>query len=337
MNTAAVASALFASACLLSTVARAQTAEEMASRRLLIDQATTAANAGDHTRALELAERAQRIQTTPSIRLFIAARQEALGRFVAALGTADQCVREATRDTTVPNRAALIAQCTAVSERARTHVGVLELRVSGAAPSGLVVTVNDVPVSEALIGASQVVQEGSARIAASAPGFVRFERSISVRPSQTERVDITLEREPAVDGNGDHVATNNAVRTTNTAVTPRRTRIERRGPGAGPWVVVGAGAATLALSGVFFALRGGALANCTVGADAIVCDTPAQVQRVMNEAYTYNALTNVSLSVGAAAVAAGVLWFALAPRSNVEVTVAGAGHDGAGVSLRGRF
>jgi|LNFM01.1.fsa_nt_gb hypothetical protein len=325
--------ALFACVSLLALTGQAQTAEQLASRRLLIDQATTAAAAGDNERALELAERAQRIQSTPSIRLFIAARQEALGRFVAALGTADQCVRDATRDTTVPNRQALLDQCAAITTRARGHVGVLVLRVAGSTPTGLVVTLNGAAVSEALIGASQLVQEGTVRITATAPGFTAWERSITVRSSQTESVEITLERgSDSVDS-----STSSAATASIATSGPSRTRVERRGPGAGPWIIVGVGGATLALSGVFFALRGAALSNCTVGAQEILCDTAAQAQRVRDEAYTYNALTNVSIGVGAAMVAGGVLWFALAPRRTVEVTVAGAGRDGVGLSARGQF
>jgi hypothetical protein len=103
-----------------------------------------------------------------------------------------------------------------------------------------------------------------------------------------------------------------------TAVTPVAVRGVARSAGAAPWAVMGVGAASLVASGVFFALRGGALADrdaaCGTAAGACEPDTDLAVDaatRAQRGAHTFNALTNVSLGVGAAAVAGGVLWWAL--------------------------
>lgn len=131
-------------------------------------------------------------------------------------------------------------------------------------------------------------------------------------------------------------------------VVAARPRLTARsvGAGAAPWVVVGVGAASLVVSGVFFALRGAALSDrdaacgtstgvCALGTDASF----AAATRAQSDAHTFNALTNVSLGVGAAALAGGVLWWALARSTHVtradRVLVIGASGDGAFVGLHG--
>lgn len=128
-------------------------------------------------------------------------------------------------------------------------------------------------------------------------------------------------------------------------VTPVRVPVVHSA-GAGPWAVMGVGAASLVASGVFFALRGGALADrdaaCGTAAGECAPDTVLAVDaaaRAQRDAHTFNALTNVSLSVGAAAVAGGVLWWALGRRGGApearRAVVVGPAAGGAFVAVFG--
>src|SRR5690349_3172205 len=92
---AATAAAAACAAFLWAGSAGAQNAAAIAARRSLIEQAQQARRAGDHVRALDLAERATQISMSPSLRLFIAQEQTALGRLADAFGNADLCGREA--------------------------------------------------------------------------------------------------------------------------------------------------------------------------------------------------------------------------------------------------
>lgn len=303
----------------MSSSARAQSAEELATRRLWIEQATAAANAGDHARALDLAERADRVQSTPSVRLFIASRQEALGRFVASLGSADQCVRSATRDERTPNRAQVLEQCTAIANRVRARVAVLELRVTPeSAASAVAITLNGNAINTAHLGAPQYADPGTIVLRATARGYQPWERSIELASGST--TPVVIELRPTV-ANTDTHADANANRTPPPSELPRPPRFETRGPGPAPWILAGAGALVMGSAGIFAALRGAALDGCVVGNDEIVCRDAAAAQRVRDSAYTHTTLVNVTLAAGGAMVLGGVLWFALAPRRRVSIDV----------------
>lgn len=302
----------------MSSSAHAQSAEELATRRLWIEQATAAANAGDHARALDLAERADRVQSTPSMRLFIASRQEALGRFVASLGSADQCVRSATRDERTPNRAQVIEQCTAIATRVRARVAVIELRVTPAgAASAVAITLNGTPVNTAHLGAPQYVDPGTIALRATATGFQPWERSVDL--ASGTNTPIAIELQPVAASARSNSQPNRAPEA---VVIRGPMRIETRGPGVAPWILAGAGALVMGSAGVFAALRGAALEGCTVANDEIVCRDAMSAQRVRDSAYTHTTLVNVTLAAGGAMVVGGVLWFAFAPRRRVWVDVA---------------
>jgi hypothetical protein len=84
--------------------------------------------------------------------------------------------------------------------------------------------------------------------------------------------------------------------------------VPARGPGAGPWMVMGLGAAALGAAGVFFALRQDAIGRCDASGEVGVCPTAADAQRAYDAA-GWNTATNVSLGVGAAALAGGLAWW----------------------------
>ncbi len=99
--------------------------------------------------------------------------------------------------------------------------------------------------------------------------------------------------------------------------------VQRSGPGAGPWVLVGVGAAGLAAGGVLLALRAGAyddaLSHCTPPGTSTCTITSEAAATAANDDYdrarTFDTAAWVSFGVGGAAVVGGALWYALAPRS----------------------
>jgi hypothetical protein len=102
-------------------------------------------------------------------------------------------------------------------------------------------------------------------------------------------------------------------------------------------VLVGLGVGALALSGVFFALRGDALdtrdALCGTPTGDCLVSTPQQARdatAAQDDASTYNTLSAISLGVGAAAATAGVIWLLASrgsrtpPRAAVSLSPEGA-------------
>ncbi len=145
-------------------------------------------------------------------------------------------------------------------------------------------------------------------------------RALVVELEARARADVSAERERAEQVTVPAVvppAPAPVVPVTRVSVTPVAAPWWRAA-GAGPWVTVGVGAASLVTAGVFFALRGGALAardeacGSAMGACAVATDQAlATATEAQGDAHTFNTLGNVTLAVGGAALVGGALWWAL--------------------------
>ncbi len=185
-------STVFAGILLAAPMARAQSGAEVeATWRALVAQAVTAQTAGDHTRALDLAQRAVQTHATPSLLRFVAQEQIALRQFVPALASAQTCVDRATENRAVPERAATLAACRALVHEAEAQVGHVVLEAPDA-PPGLTVTVGGAAVPPSLLGVPFVVAPGSVVVEASAPGRTTFRTTVDVAASRTVPVHVAL-------------------------------------------------------------------------------------------------------------------------------------------------
>jgi hypothetical protein len=280
------------------TPARAQGDAAIAARRDLLVQAQVAHDAGDHARALDLATRAGQIQMTPSVRMFIAQEQAAIGHLADALGGADLCVREAERDATLRNRDAIIAQCRGLIASLQPRVARVVVRVPSPPPDGLRVTVAGGTLNEAFYGVPYVVTPGTVRVEATAPGQAAFARDVAVSVGGVAEVSVAL--------------------------APGSGAAQRPPSLVGPIVLITVGGASLAASIAFFVLRGNALAGLDAfcsPADAMGvrnCDATDAARDTFAAASTHNALAFTTLAVGGAAVAGGVAWLVAATRPRGE-------------------
>jgi hypothetical protein len=290
--------------------ARAQDAAALASRRELIAQAQQARVSGNHQQALELAERASRIQMSPSLRLFVAQELNSLGRLAEAYGTADLCMREAESDTTMRNREQVASTCRALAADLRGRIARVVVQVPSPAPAGLQVRVAGSAVSDSLWGVPYVVTPGAVAIDASANGYRTFHTEVTVAAGATSDVRIALE--PAPDG-GAQVSTQGTSNAAPVTTTPATSGTPVP---IAPLVVAGVGVVGLVLAPVFFfALRNPAVASAQTICPNFTCpDAAAQVsaQPYMDSAATWNTLTWVAGGVGIAALAGGLAWFFVA-------------------------
>ena len=74
----------------------------------------------------------------------------------------------------------------------------------------------------------------------------------------------------------------------------------------GPFVVLGVGAASLVAGGVFFGLRGSKKSELESKCNGLTC--PSSARDTGDTLRMYNTLSSVGVSVGAAGLAAGVIW-----------------------------
>lgn len=340
-----------------STEALAQVSDaELAARRALIDQASAARAANNPRQALDLAQRAGRIQMTPSLRMFIAETHAAMGNHAEAMGAADRCAQEADRDTTASNRAQILASCRAVASNAREHVGYVTVTASGAASP--TIRVNDTTLSEALVGVPYVVNAGVVRVQVTADGFANATREVTVTAGSTVPVEIVMERSAATrvdsstqnrDAQRSSGVSDGAVRAAGNTDGARRDTSSssaavpsRRAP-VGAVVLLASSAVPLGASLGFYLARNGALTGCAVYPTYVECANAQQASAAQG-ANTFAILSGVALGVGVATLVGGAVWLgvglAAPPRrenANVAPIVFNIGNDGAGLGVAGRF
>lgn len=292
----------------IPSVSLAQTPEDER-RATLIREAATARDANDHTAALGFARDASAIRMTPSLRLFIAEEELATGEHARAYDDATACVSDLAAGTSSPRDASLRTSCEALSQRLLQQVGFVVLTVP--AVDGVRVQVGGAEIPQRQ-WRRVTVRAGTAVLAADAPGRQSFRRDVSVTAGASTQITIALPprgdvdavpRDPSVPAEG----------------TPRP------GAGAGPWVIMGIGAASLVAAGVFFGMREGeissrdALCESRTG-DCVTSnmDIALRAQSHQANAVTYSTVTTVTLSVGGAMVAGGLLWWLLGRGTSTE-------------------
>lgn len=316
----------------------AQTHRDLATRRLLIEQATAERAAGHHAQALSLAQRAGAVQMSPSVQLFIAQEMDATGDPAGALALADQCARDVERDPAIPHGRELLTTCRDLARETRARVGYLVVSAPDPSPEGLRVSVQGAPLNPALLGVPNVVSPGSVAVEATAPGRRDFSASRSVAAGATERVTLDLppvvvEAPVVVAPPVVVVAPPVVVVARPVVVVPHRTARSR----AVPWALVGGGAAALVGGAVLLAVRAAALDGCVVSGSAAECDSQTDV----DDARSANGLAagaGVALGVGAAAVAVGVGWLLLGGSAPARVTASVTpSRDGVTFGLGGRW
>lgn len=295
----ALRAVIFAVSLAWAPAASAQTSPTEIARRDLLDQAEAARAAGEHARALDLATRASQLRVTPSLRLLLAQEHQALGHVLEALDQSTSCAREAAADTAMNNRERILEACRALSASLAPQVGRVVVHVTDP-PAGAVVRVAGSELNSALWGVSYPVVPGVVEIDAEGPGGAHTHRAVTVAAGATEEVEIALP----------HLAP--VVR----RIDAPPPIVTRTSPGAGPWVVMGLGAATLGASLAFFLLREDALATrdaeCGLrGAGPGRCVDRALAEGADSDYRAFTTLTDVTLGVGAAGVAAGALWLLL--------------------------
>lgn len=287
-------------------------AEALKRAREQFGQALALQTAGDWAGALLLLKEVAAVKSTPQVRFNMALCEEKLGRLVAALGDYELAATDARAE-----KAEQVAEEVEVRlEALRARIPKLTLK-RGAGADTAIVAVDGVSLGDQVIGSPMPTDPGPHTVDATAPGFKPFRRSIRLAEQQSETVELVLEAEPPP--------------------PPPVTRGGgRQDVGRSPlpgYVVGGIGVASLGASGIFFGLRAGKISDLDKVCDDHQC--PASAQSDISAGKTYTTIANVTLAVGVAAVAGGlVLVLTSGPRSEPSVALAPAP---GGAQLLGHF
>ncbi|MDF3065610.1 MAG: uncharacterized protein K0R38_1211 [Polyangiaceae bacterium] len=251
------------------------------------------------------------MKSTPQVRFNIALCEEKLGRLVAALGDYELAAADARAE-----RAEQVAEeVEARLENLRQRIPKLTVK-RGAGAEAAIIAVDGVSVGDQVIGMPMPTDPGPHTVEAKAPGFKPFRKSVRVAEQQSETIEITLDAEPPPP----------------VALGPAGARSEGRSRLPG-YVIGGIGVASLGASAVFFGLRAGTISDLDKACPERQCQPSSQSDIDAGKMYT--TVANVTLAVGVAAVAGGlVLVLTSGPSSEPSVALAPAP---GGAQLLGKF
>ncbi|HEY6078242.1 MAG TPA: hypothetical protein VIW29_05535, partial [Polyangiaceae bacterium] len=273
-------------------------AEALKKAREQFGQALALQTAGDWAGALTLLKEVATVKATPQVRFNIALCEEKLGRLVAALGDYELAAADARAEKADQVAEEVEARREALSQR----IPKLTVR-RGSGAEAASIALDGVSLGDQVIGTPMPTDPGPHTIEGKAPGFKPFRKSIRVAEQQSETIEVVLEPEPMAPPS-----------VTEAPPPSGRSRV----PG---YVIGGIGIASLATSGVFFALRSGKISKLDDACPDHVC--PPEMQSDIDQGKLYTTLANVTLAVGIAAVAGGaVLVLTSGPSSEPSVALA---------------
>jgi hypothetical protein len=305
----------------------AEERERLRQAKQWFDEGVAAEKSGDCDTAVDRYLQALEVKETPQLNLRIGLCLEKLGQLIGAKEAYQTAL-----DLPIDN-----AKLKATLEAQRNDVEARIPRLVLRAPrelAGLSVRVDGV---KANLDEPTLVDPGVRKIRAEAPEHEVLEREETLAEGEEREVTLAL------------------VKLTKDEAPPPEALVEEAsstGPGVLPWVFVGAGAAALGAGIALFASAGGPLddADRLCGGNRGFCRTDSaatrtQIDDLVGEANTREALGTFALIAGAGLATTGVVWMLL-PSDEAIADEAGessfiatpwASPLGAGVSVGGRF
>lgn len=343
--------AVIAAVTATTVAAHAQTAEDQQRADRLLDEGVALRQRGDDDGALTRFRQAYELTRAPRALAQVALAEQAIGDWI----NADRDLRAAlatTGDAWIErNRPPLQGALQQIAHR----IGTIDVRVN-------------VPGAELWVDGSRIgtlplseparVAAGAVMLEVRAEGYATLRRSVEVRGESLARETFNLVRVAGSESNASNGSGSSSNSTTpnnsasaaagtngaSVGADPSGSRAQGGGAPVGAIVVLSAGAAVMASSGIFASMRGGAIGNCRVDGNTLLCPTQIDADRAAS-GRTYTTLVNVTLIGGAVIAAGGAAWLIAglvsgprgerAQRAMVVPSVIAP--TAAGVSVLGRF
>ncbi|HMR74497.1 MAG TPA: hypothetical protein PKD61_05285 [Polyangiaceae bacterium] len=282
----------------VTSLGHAQSEDELGQARQLYTQGLTQEAAGDWAGALSAFQQVSRIKMTPQVRYHIARCKENLGRLNEALGGYRLAEYEAERAD--DKKAELLAEIQKARESLEARIPKLVI-LRGEGASAIKIELDGVALGPAKVGREVSVDPGPHSIAGISSGGKRFEKTVEVAEGQTERITLDVPEELRRGAGGSESSTGAST----SGVVNGGSVQQATSSSAFPWVVTGLGVASLAASGIFFALRGQAEKELDDGCLGNVC--PDTLEATEQRGRTYALLSGVTLGVGIVGVGVGTV------------------------------
>jgi hypothetical protein len=290
----------------------APSAEALKHAREQFGQALALQTAGDWTGALTLLKEVAAVKSTPQVRFNMALCEERLGKLVAALGDYELAAADARAE-----------KADQVAEEVERRLEALRQRIPkitvnrGSGAEAATISLDGVGLGDQVIGTPMPTDPGPHTVEASSPGFKPFRQSLRLAEQQSEALEVVLEPEPPPPPD----------RRTPPVAVHGRSRVYG-------YVAGGIGIASLATGAVFWGLRAKKISELDDACPHHQCLSTAQ-QADIDAGKLYTSMANVTVAVGAVALATGIV-LVLTSGPSAEAKVALAPSPG-GAQLLGKF
>ncbi len=311
---------------LVSTPALAQDKAAIDKARDQFHQAIAAETAGNWPGALNLLREVANVKMTPQVRYNIALCEEHLGQLVAALGDYELALVDA-QAVTADDVTSVVPQRI---EALRARIPTVTLQKSGFAHTATVL-LDGVKIGAAVAGTPMPIDPGAHVVDATARGFQAFSASFDIAERETKTVEIVLQPVAAPPPAASSAPSAAILPPAGAqSPTPRSNVV--------PYIVGGAGLASLAASSVFYLLRSGTMSDLDKVCGANRDDCPKNSETTFNRGKSYTTVANITLAVGVLALGAGTVLYFTNPSKPAALGVAPAAPDtSVGASFVGRF
>jgi hypothetical protein len=278
----------------------AEAADETAKARTLFQEGVQLEAGGNYGAALSKFQDVAQIKRTPTVVFHIALCQEKLGQLVAALGGYRIAAHDAADD---PKQAK-------VASTAQDAVTALEKRIPtltfkrGKGAELAKLSLDNVDVG-GMVGKPTQVDPGAHQLEATSQGKEPFKEVVQVAEGENKTIEIVLKDTP---GGAKPPAVSSAAPPPSVTVSSAPTGVAPTAQGTtsiAPYVVLGAGAASLIASGVFFLIRSGAASDLDSKCIQNVC--PTSLQSTQDKGKTMTLLGNITLGLGVVGVGVGAV------------------------------
>lgn len=311
-----------------------------AAARNLGEQGIQAYRANDFATADAKLDRAYRLFSTPTLALWGARARVKLGNLVEAAERYRDALRAS--DAIGDSAAQKDAQKNAAKEldALSPRIPSLTIQLDNAEPSEVTITLDDAPISSALIGVPRPTNPGQHQLVAKR-GDERYEKSVQLLEKEQESVRFEFRKRVALARPGPESVSEEPARDVDPFGEPTQPTAAEAKPqpaaaeaSSGPSalkplgiVLMAVGGAGLATAGVTALLANGKLDQCP--------DKRCESQSVKNSYDTLKLVSTISVYGGAALAVGGLLSFLLAPSDDQQNVSWNIGPSG--VTVNGKF
>lgn len=278
---------------------------DAASARELFREALASEAGGDYATALAKLQQVASFKNTPQVRFNIAVCQEKLGRLVVALGEYRIALADAEQD---PGAKKVVSEARDAIEAIEPRIPTITLE-SGAGSETATITMDGKAVGATALGKPILADPGTRVVEASAPGYKKFRREVTLEEGAKVTVEVALKKTPPT--------------VVDTAPEPEtapasKERVPESTTSSATatlgWLSLGVGVVGGTLAGVFYAKRSSVLSQldeqCTPNADTGRSTCPKSAASLRDDGQTYTTLGNVGLVIGIVGVGTGIVLLA---------------------------